>query len=145
MCKHWVQFERKGSWGEMSPYLCDLAVRWVEGAFLETRLHQYPPLYSFQKAKYFAFDPQTPHPQTKRLKILSGQLKTEILMNLQLQSDPMTLLSSVCNLKVQCQEVIGLTTSAQVDRFSSLSVWALSLMSSPQGSPMVPDMRCICL
>lgn len=50
-----------------------------------------------------------------------------------------TLLSSARNLKIQCQEVIGLTTSAQVDRVSSLSVWVLSLMSSPQGSTMAPD------
>lgn len=57
----------------------------------------------------------------------------------------MTLLSSARNLKIQCQEVIGLTTSAQVDRFSSLSVWVLSLMSSPQGSTMVPDTRDICV
>lgn len=57
----------------------------------------------------------------------------------------MTLLSGARNLKIQCQEVIGLTTSPQVDRFSSLSVWVLSLMSSPQGSTMVPDMQDICV
>lgn len=57
----------------------------------------------------------------------------------------MTLLSSALNLKIQCQEVIGLTASTQVDRFSSLSVWVLSLMSSPQGSTMVPDMQHICV
>lgn len=44
-------------------------------------LHQYSPLHSIQKAQSFAFDRQTPHPQTKRLMILSVQLKIEIVMN----------------------------------------------------------------
>lgn len=39
------------------------------------------------QSPHFVLDPQMPHPQTKRLKILAVQLKVEIVMNPQLQSD----------------------------------------------------------
>lgn len=40
------------------------------------------------KSSVFVFDPQIPQPQIKRLKVLFVQLKVELSMDPQLQSDP---------------------------------------------------------
>lgn len=66
----------------------DFAVGWVGGAGLESPASSILTTPLNPKSPVFCLWPQAPHPQAKRLMILSVQLNIEIVTNPQLQSDP---------------------------------------------------------